>query len=234
VLVDGEPLGGPRLDRLRARTAWVDPAVQLWNRSLLENLEFGQSVGNGVPVGTRIVEAQLRGLVERLPQGLQTSLGEGGTLVSGGEGQRVRFGRGLGRPDARLAILDEPFRGLEREKRADLLQKARERWRHATLVCVTHDIGETASFDRVVVMAQGRIVEDGRPADLAARPGSRYRWQLDAESAVRDRLWTNPTWRTIRLEGGTILQKPQESAPPAEEPRRVAESDRPRPRRLTV
>ena len=112
VLVDGAPLDGMRLDALRQQTAWVDPAVQLWNRSLIDNLEFGSTEPGGL--ASRIARADLRGVIEQLPDGLQTTLGEGGTLVSGGEGQRVRFGRGLGRPHARLVILDEPFRGLER------------------------------------------------------------------------------------------------------------------------
>ena len=131
-------------------------------------------------------------------------LGEGGTLVSGGEGQRVRFGRGLGRPDARLVVLDEPFRGLERSRRASLLRRAREQWSRATLVCVTHDVGETASFDQVLVVSDGRVVEAGRPAELAARADSRYRSILDAETALRERLWADPSWRTVRLEDGRI------------------------------
>ena len=117
-------LDSARLDALREQTAWVDPAVQLWNRLLIENLEFGSGERSGL--GTRIALADLRGIIEQLPDGLQTTLGEGGTLVSGGEGQRVRFGRGLGRPGARLVILDEPFRGLERSRRATLLRRARE------------------------------------------------------------------------------------------------------------
>jgi ATP-binding cassette subfamily B protein len=202
VLVDGRPLDSAGIDALRQQTAWVDPGVQLWNRTLVENLEFGNSTRAGL--AARIAGADLRSVIEQLPDGLQTRLGEGGTLVSGGEGQRVRFGRGLGRPDARLVILDEPFRGLERSRRSALLRGAREQWAGATLVCVTHDVGETASFDRVVVVSNGRVVESGPPARLAAQPGSRYRSILDAETALRDRLWADPSWRTVRLEDGRI------------------------------
>jgi ABC-type bacteriocin/lantibiotic exporter with double-glycine peptidase domain len=202
VLVDGAPLDGVRLDALRQQTAWVDPAVQLWNRPLIDNLEFGSTEHGGL--ASRIDRADLRGVIEQLPDGLQTTLGEGGTLVSGGEGQRVRFGRGLGRPHARLVILDEPFRGLERARRASLLCRAREQWSHATLICVTHDVGETASFDQVLVVSSGRVVESGTPADLAARPGSRYRAILDAETTLRARLTADPSWRTVRLEDGRI------------------------------
>jgi len=207
VIVDGERLEGSRLDDLRRETAWIDPGVQLWNRSLVENLEFGRVDAASLSVGARILDADLRRLIEQLPEGLQTSLGEGGALVSGGEGQRVRFGRALGRPGARLVILDEPFRGLEREKRGTLLRRARDRWRNATLVCVTHDISETANFDRVIVMEHGRIVEDGSPSQLAAREDSRYRLLLDAEAGLRERLWADPSWRTIRLVDGKIVDK---------------------------
>jgi ATP-binding cassette subfamily B protein len=222
VLVDGEPLDGTWIDELRSRTAWVDPAVHLWNRSLLDNLEYGETGDAKTPTGARVIEADLRSVVERLPNGLQTPLGEGGTLVSGGEGQRVRFGRSLGRADARLAILDEPFRGLERSRRAALLRRARDRWRDATLICVTHDIQETAGFDRVIVLANGRVVEDGRPADLMRLPGSRYSALLEAERSVRERLWENPAWRAICLDGGAIHADTH------------AERDTPRPQQVTI
>lgn len=204
VIVDGEPLDARRLDALRRATVWVDPAVQLWNRSLLENLEFGNIGSAGISIATRAAAADLRPVIEQLPEGLQTPLGEGGALVSGGEGQRVRFGRGLGRSNARLVVLDEPFRGLERDRRSTLLRRARAYWPHATLVCVTHDIAETAAFDRVIVIADGRVVEDGAPAALSARTESTYRALLDAEAGVRIRLWADPSWRTVRLEHGRI------------------------------
>lgn len=204
VLVDGEPLEGERLDLLRRETAWVDPGIQLWNRSLLENLRCGEEAPRGL--GRIIEEAELRGVIERLPEGLQSSLGEGGTLVSGGEGQRVRLGRAMNRAAPRLVILDEPFRGLDREQRRALLERARARWRGATLLCVTHDIGETRSFDRVLVIEHGRVVEDGAPALLAVREGSRYRAQLDAEEDVRRGLWSSVAWRRLRVEGGEIVE----------------------------
>ena len=188
ILIDGVLLDGPHLERLRREIAWVDPAVQLWNRSFLENVCYGVQADLSLPIGWAIEQADLRGVLERLPDGLQTPLGEGGALVSGGEGQRVRLGRAMARPGVRLVILDEPFRGLDRERRRELLARARRMWRGATLLCVTHDVGETRAFDRVVVVEGGQIVEDSAPADLAKRPGSRYRAMLDAEEALRGAL----------------------------------------------
>src|SRR5207249_8550472 len=73
-----------------------------------------------------------------------------GGLLSGGEGQRVRLGRAILRPGVRLVILDEPFRGLDREQRRELLTRARRLWKGVTLLCITHDVGETRSEERRV------------------------------------------------------------------------------------
>ena len=210
VLIDGRPLDGAALDRLRRETAWVDPAVHLWNRSLLDNLQYGADDRATNLVGAAIEAADLRGVLERMPDGLQTSLGEGGGSISGGEGQRVRLARAVMRRDARLVILDEPFRGLERHSRRELLERARTLWRRATLLCITHDVGETLSFDRVLVVADGRLVEDGRPAVLAGQADSRYRAMLDAEEMVREGLWTGVGWRGLRLDHGQLSDVPRE------------------------
>jgi energy-coupling factor transporter ATP-binding protein EcfA2 len=107
-------------------------------------------------------------VIERLPGGLAGGLGEGGGLVSGGEGQRVRLARALLRPRVRLAILDEPFRGLEGDLRRGLLAVARQRWRSATLLYVSHDIDSALGFERVVVV-DGGAGRRGRRAGGAAR-----------------------------------------------------------------
>jgi len=202
VLVNGQPLDS---ERLRSSTAWVDPAVQLWNRSLLSNLTYGNQP-DPFAVGKAIDSALLRGVLENLPDGLQTKLGESGALVSGGEGQRVRFGRALLRHDAKLAILDEPFRGLDRERRRELLARAREFWRGATMLCVTHDIAETMAFDRVLVIENGRIIEDGSPEALSSSPASRYAQLLDAEEHTRTGLWSGALWRRVRIQSGRIVE----------------------------
>ena len=206
VIVDGELLAGEKLERLRRETAWVDPAIQLWNRTLIDNLRYGAPADSRLPLGAMIDCADLRRLLEKLPDGLQTTIGEGGALLSGGEGQRVRLGRAMLRPCVRLVILDEPFRGLDRERRRELLARARKLWSDATLLCITHDVGETTGFERVLVVDEGRIVEDGPPAELAARPHSRYRDLLEAEQEVREKLWASDEWRHLELDAGKLFE----------------------------
>jgi ATP-binding cassette subfamily B protein len=212
VLVDGAPLRAGRLDALRRETAWVDPATRLWNRSLLENVAYGadEPPADLAPVldATDAVR-----LLEQLPDGMQTALGDGGALVSGGEGQRVRLARAMLRPRSRLVVLDEPFRGLDRDKRRQLLARARELWRDATLLCVTHDVAETRAFDRVLVVEGGRVVEDGAPGELAARRGSRYRTLLEAERSTTESVWRSKDWRRIELRAGIVVESHDRALP---------------------
>ena len=206
VCIDGQPFTAARLEELRNQTAWVDPAVQLWNRTLFANLCYGGSDPLSTALDRIINQADLLTVLEKMTDGLQTELGEGGALVSGGEGQRVRLGRAMLRSDVRLVILDEPFRGLDRVQRSLLLQRARAWWCNATLICITHDISETEQFERVVVMAQGRIVEDGTPQALAAQPTSHYRAMLDDEEGVRTQLWSAAEWRHMSIADGKVTR----------------------------
>jgi len=203
ILVDGAPLGGAEVERLRRVTAWVDPAIQIWNRSLLENLQYAADEDGLDRIGEVMAAARLRGVAQTLPQGLQTLLGEGGGRLSGGEGQRVRLGRALFAADTRLALLDEPFRGMDRDQRRALLAEARTWWQDVTLLCVTHDVGETRTFDRVLVVEGGRVIEDGAPAALAAG-ATRYRDLLDAEARVRKTLWRGAHWRRLSMVEGRL------------------------------
>jgi ATP-binding cassette subfamily B protein len=212
VILDGKPLDGESLADLRRATVWVDPAVQIWNRSLLENLLYGNLDTEIDMVGDAIEQADLYDVLQRLPEGLQTRLGEGGGLLSGGEGQRVKFGRAIARREPRLVVLDEPFRGLERHRRHELLQRARQRWKNATLICITHDVSETLEFPRVLVLEGGRLVEDAAPAELTARPDSLFSQLLKSEYAVREGLWGSSVWRRIELQSARLREIAQKGS----------------------
>lgn len=214
LLVDGAPLDATRVDALRQRTAWVDPQVQLWNLPLASNLAYGLADGTPLDAARAIEQANLAGVIESLPEGLQSSVGEGGALLSGGEGQRVRMGRALARTNARLAILDEPARGLDRPMRAEFTRRARAAWRDATLLCITHDIAGTRDFPRVLVIEDGRVVEDGAPTALYEHPGgSRYRDLCDRDEAMHTRLTEATSWRRFRMDRGRLHSEEEGTEP---------------------
>ncbi len=210
ILINGQPLTGKRLLTLRNQTAWVDPAVQLWNRSMLANLEYGATEDKPELLNTIIRQADLINVLEKMPNGLQTQLGESGGLLSGGEGQRVRLGRAMYRKNVGLVILDEAFRGLDRDKRRQLLAQAREFWCDATLLFISHDVEQTQDFERVLVIEKGQIVEDDVPSSLISQPNSRYRTLLLAEEAVRRGLWESTEWTHLWLSDGRLSGKRDE------------------------
>ncbi|NOJ95754.1 ATP-binding cassette domain-containing protein [Corallococcus coralloides] len=208
IKVDGQVLDQAAVERLRRTTAWVDPAISLWNQSLIDNLRYGNDGAHGWSLSGALKGAEMLDILEALPDGLQTSLGEGGGLVSGGQGQRVRLARAMLRSGVRLAILDEPFRGLDRDRRARLLAESRRLWADITLLCVTHDVEHTQEFDRVLVIENGRILENGPPKELLANKESRYAVLLRADQENRTLLWGGGSWRHWWLSDGQLVERP--------------------------
>jgi ABC-type bacteriocin/lantibiotic exporter with double-glycine peptidase domain len=206
VTVDGAPLDGEQLAQLRRHTAWIAPEVHLFQASLLDNLNYGNGSDCTGRVGLAIQGADLLSVLERLPDGLQTELGESGALVSGGEGQNVRIGRAMARPDVRLAILDEPARGLDREARRSLLARARQHFAKATMIFVTHDVPDTLDFQRVLVVEQGRIIEQGSPRELYEKTDSRYRTLCDQEKNTHNHLFSDSMWRHLKMSSGVLSE----------------------------
>jgi ATP-binding cassette subfamily B protein len=201
VIVDGRVIG-TILGEVRRHTAWVDPTVRIWNASLLDNLLYGSGIAGAI--GPVMEATGLMPLLAKLPEGLNTSLGDNGALLSAGEAQRVRLARAMLRPETRLALLDEPFLGLEGDRRRTLLAHVRRHWEHSTLLYITHDVLETRQFDRIIVMEAGRIVEDGSPQMLWHRPSSRYRDLLQAQERVAD-LWSSGgEWQRLEMDSGRI------------------------------
>jgi ABC-type bacteriocin/lantibiotic exporter with double-glycine peptidase domain len=207
IFIDGTPLERVGLPAIRQQTAWVDPSVQLWNRSLLQNLSYGSTSDPLASMADLFDKADLRGVMECLPDGLQTSLGEGGGFLSGGEGQRVRLARAALRRNARLVIFDEAFRGLEADRRQSLLARMREHWKHSTMLCITHDVTDTLALDLVLVVRDGRVVESGTPDELVRDPDSFYSQLVAANRKVYERVWSHPAWRRVRIERGRLHER---------------------------
>jgi ABC-type nitrate/sulfonate/bicarbonate transport system ATPase subunit len=191
VRIDGQPVLGPGLAQLRATIAWADPQARLRDASLRENAEDGAASDAAC--------AERRLAIVGLPADSgPESIGEAGSRLGTGDAQRLRLARALGRPNARLVLLDEALRGIPAPDRGQLLAHLRRASQHATLLYVTHDPREALSFDRVLVIADGGVIEDGDPHDLAARPASALSGLLDAERAIRARLRDPRRWTPTR------------------------------------
>jgi len=207
IRIDGGALDAARLAQLRRETAWVDPEVQLFKSTLFDNLRYGNPEQLDDLSGV-LVKSQLETALHHMPRGLQTPLGEGGALVSGGEGQRARAARAFLRSGVRLVILDEASRGLDASHRRQLLGALRQHFAQATLISITHHITDTLDFDRVVVVDGGRIIEAGPPGALRQDASSRYSELLERELRVQRALCSRPGWQRLYLADGQLGAEP--------------------------
>ncbi|HYI10059.1 MAG TPA: ATP-binding cassette domain-containing protein [Thermoanaerobaculia bacterium] len=206
IRIDGEPLTLARAGALRRETAWVDPAIQLFNAPMEENVRYASNADDVARLPFALSEAGLYEVLQRIPDS-QMPLGEGGGMLSGGEGQRVRLARALMQAAPRLVILDEAFRGMDRAMRDELLRRCRRLWSEATFLFVTHDVEETLDCDRVLVMKGGRVAEYDTPAALIARDDSLYNRMRDANREIREELWGSDAWRRLELRDGHLVEE---------------------------
>ncbi len=197
VLIDAEAGDALTLARLRQDCVVVDADLYLWNRSVFDNLVFGVDGYDGVDVDIAVAQSDLASDLPRFNSGLAQRVGENGARLSGGESQRVRVGRGLLRRDPRLVLPDEPFVGMNSMQRKRLLGNVLRRWPKTTLLFVAHDLQEIMGFSRVLVFDQGRVVADGVPSELAAKPGSTLQRMLQADETLQSRLWASERWRVL-------------------------------------
>jgi ATP-binding cassette, subfamily B, bacterial len=148
----------------------VPQDVSLFHRSVLENIRYARPQAPECDVLAAAEMAHCRDFIEALPDGFDTIVGDRGVKLSGGQRQRLAIARALLK-DAPILLLDEATSALDSESER-LVQAALGRLMQGrTVVAIAHRLSTLASFDRIIVMDHGRIVDDGSPAELAARPG---------------------------------------------------------------
>ena len=182
ILIDGRDLRWATLHSLRSQTAQVQQETFLFNTSALENVRYGRPDATRAEVEAAARAANAHGFLSALPQGYDTPVGERGIRLSGGQKQRLAVARAL-LANTPLLLLDEPTSAVEPESEASIIE-ALERLMHGrTTLIVSHRLSLAQSADRVVVVADGRIAEEGPPAELLARPGSHFAQMVRADSA---------------------------------------------------
>ncbi len=170
VLLDGTDIREYRLDDYRARFAVVEQDHFLWNDTLEQNLIWPETAPKHPAYENAIRGAVLTGFVGELPQGDRTTLGEKGHAVSGGEGQRIHLAHAF-YTCREVLILDEPTSALDAWTEAEAARTIAGMKGTHTILSVTHRLSTVLAFDRIIVLKNGRIVENGAPDALLARDG---------------------------------------------------------------
>jgi ABC-type transport system involved in Fe-S cluster assembly fused permease/ATPase subunit len=170
VLVDGVDVRAVRQQSLRRQVAIVPQDCVLFNDTLRENIRYGRPGASDADVAAAVEAAHLTAFVKRLPQGLDSTVGERGLKLSGGEKQRVAIARAVLK-GAPILVFDEATSSLDSESEQAVLAAFRELVGKHTALVIAHRLSTVVDADRIVVLDAGRVVEEGRHHELIVANG---------------------------------------------------------------
>ena len=184
ILINGRDIKEYDIDALRKVIGVVPQDTPLFNDTIWENVKFGRIDATDEEVITVVEKAQLAPLIKKLPQGFDTIVGERGLMISGGEKQRLAIARVLLK-NARIMFFDEATSALDTHTEQALLRTIRDNFTSGsrTSVYIAHRLRTIADADKIIVLDNGRVREEGKHLELLAMPGSLYRelWTIQED-----------------------------------------------------
>jgi ATP-binding cassette subfamily B protein len=170
ISIDGHDVRDITQESLRNVMAVVPQDTSLFHRSVLENIRYARPDATEADVLAAADMAHCRAFVEAMPEGFATMVGDRGMKLSGGQRQRLAIARALLK-NAPILLLDEATSALDTESEQAIQHALDRLMAGRTVIAIAHRLSTLQSFDRIIVMDKGQIVDDGSPAALAARPG---------------------------------------------------------------
>lgn len=171
ITIDGLPLAAMTLESLRRQIGLVSQDVFLFGGTLRENIAYGRLGASEAEVQEAAARAQLGPLIASLPEGLDTVVGERGVMLSGGQKQRVAIAR-VFLKNPPILILDEATSALDSETEREIQGALEALAVGRTTLVIAHRLGTIRKADRIVVMAEGRVVESGNHQALLEKGGA--------------------------------------------------------------
>lgn len=174
ILLDGVDVRSLRLSTLRDSVGYVPQEPFIFNGTIYDNIALGNPSATLEEVARAAEIAKIRDFVESLPRGFNTVVGERGVDLSGGQRQRIAIARALVR-NPRILLLDDPVANLDAETERALVEDLKDVLKGRTAIVVTQRLSLVPLADRVVVMNDGEIVEEGTHEELMKKRGVYYR-----------------------------------------------------------
>ena len=178
IMVDGQNIARVTQESLRDAIGVVPQDISMFHRSVMENIRYGRPEATDEEVMQAAIAARCD-FIEQLPHGMRTIVGERGVRLSGGQRQRIAIARAFLK-DAPLLLLDEATSALDSESEEAIRQALTQLMTRRTVIAIAHRLSTVRSFDRIVVLQAGRVVQDGSP-DLLMRHEGLYRQLVQRE-----------------------------------------------------
>jgi len=170
IKIDGQDIAGVSQDSLRHAIALVPQDISLLHRSVYENIAYGRPDASREEVLTAAREARCADFIEAMPEGYDTIVGDRGVKLSGGQRQRIAIARAILK-NSPILLLDEATSALDSASE-EAIQKALDRLMVGrTVIAIAHRLSTLHTFDRIIVMSTGKVIDDGTPEELRNRPG---------------------------------------------------------------
>jgi ATP-binding cassette subfamily B protein len=181
ILIDGVDINSISQKNLREQVAFVPQDPVLFHRSLMENIRYGRRDATDAEVKNAAHLAHCDKFIDKLPHGYDTYVGERGTKLSGGERQRVAIARAILR-DAPILVLDEATSALDSESEVLIQDALHNLIKNKTTIVIAHRLSTIKEMDRIIVIEDGKIIEDDTHAELINKDEGTYKklWNLQA------------------------------------------------------
>ena len=183
ILIDGHDVAKVSQASLRQAIAVVPQDPALFHRTIGENIAYARPDATAAEIALAARRARAHDFIMRLPKGYETLVGERGVKLSGGERQRVAIARAF-LADAPILVLDEATSSLDVETERQVQAAMEELMAGRTTIVIAHRLSTIRGADRILVFEGGRIIEEGRHAELVAKGGAYARLHAVTEGAV--------------------------------------------------
>ncbi len=187
ISLDGHDVKEYSYDSLIRNFSFVFQTVYLFEDTIENNIKFGKPDASHEEVVAAAKKAACHDFILSLPEGYQTKIGEGGASLSGGERQRISIARAIIK-DAPIIILDEATANVDPENEEALMQAIHSLTKNKTIIMIAHRLKTVEHADQIIVLNQGRIVEQGKHQELLAKRGLYSRFIQERRSAASWRI----------------------------------------------